>query len=195
MSPDPRCPSWDDLSDWWAGDLPPAERDVLEEHLLACEACAARAARLADLAGGVAALARSGAVTGPTTAGVLARLERDGLRVHRYAIAAGQVVPCSVWPEDEVMAAVLDVRGLAAGEEDRFDLLASVGEDPPVRVDDVPLDRTTGTLVWLSVAARERRRSATRVSFRLIRVAADGESVVGEYGLAHEPWAGPASPR
>lgn len=195
MSADPRCPGWDDLSDWWAGDLAQAERDALEEHLLACEACAVRAARLADLAGGVAALARAGAVAGPTTAAVLARLERDGLRVHRYPIAAGEVVPCSVWPEDEVMAAVLDVRGLAAGEEGRFDLLARVGDEPPVRVDDVPLDRTTGTVVWLSVAARERRRSATRVSFRLIRVAAGGEAVVGEYGLAHEPWTGPASPR
>ncbi|ACG74199.1 conserved hypothetical protein [Anaeromyxobacter sp. K] len=195
MSPGPRCPSWDDLADWWAGDLAPADRDAIEEHLLGCAACAARAERLADLAGGVAALARAGAVPGPTTAAVLDRLERDGLRVHRYPIAAGQVVPCAVWPDDEVMAAVLDVRALAGAEGARFDVLARAGDDPPIRVEDVPLDRTSGTLVWLSVAALERRRSATRVSFRLIRVSAEGEAVVGEYGLAHEPWTGPSSPR
>jgi hypothetical protein len=100
-----------------------------------------------------------------------------------------------VWPEDQVMAVVLDVRALSGEQGSRFDLLARVGDDAAIRAEDVPLDPATGTLTWLSPAAVDRQRAATRVSFQVIRVAAHGESVAGEYALAHEPWRGPASPR
>jgi hypothetical protein len=195
MTAELRCVAWDDVADWWAGDLAPLRADALEEHLLACGACARRAERVAELGREIAALARSGAVAGPATPGLLGRLERDGLRVHRYRIGPGQVVPCSVWPEDEVMAVVLDVRALVAEQGSRFDLLARVGDDPEIRVEDVPLDPASGTLTWVTPAAVERRRPVTRVSFQVIRVAGHGESVAGEYALAHEPWTGPASPR
>jgi hypothetical protein len=149
---------------------------------------------MSGLARQVATLARSGAVAGPATPGLVARLERDGLRVHRYRVGPGEVVPCSVWPEDDVMAAVLDVRDLS-GEQGRFDLLTRFGDEPAIRAEDVPLDRATGTLTWLTPAGPERRRAATRVSFQVLRVAGEGEAVAGEYALAHEPWTGPASPR
>lgn len=194
MSPDPHA-TWDDLADWWAGELEPARADALEEHLLACDGCTARAGRTGDLARGLAALARAGAVAGPVTPAVLDRLERDGLRVHRYALGPGQVVPCSVWPEDEVMAAVLDVRAIAGEAGGRFDLVARAGDGPAIRVEDVPLDPITGTVIWLTAADGERSRPATQVRFRLLRVIGGGEAVAGEYALAHEPWTGPASPR
>jgi hypothetical protein len=190
-----RCATWEDVADWWTGDLAATRVDALEEHLLECHACSRRAERMRDLAHGLAALARSGAVAGPATPGLVGRLERDGVRVHRYRIGPGQVTPCSVWPEDQVMAAVLDVRALLGQEGSRFDLLARTGDEPAIRVEDVPLDLATGTVTWLSPATVERRRPATRVSFRVIRVAGQGESVAGEYALAHEPWTGPASPR
>ncbi len=191
-----RCrSSWDDLTDWWAGDLAPAVADALEDHLLGCEDCSRRAERLRDLAHSIAALARSGLLAGPATPGIVRRLEHDGLRVHRYTIGPGEVVPCSVWPDDQVMAAVLDVRAVLGEAGTRFDLLARAGDEPAIRVDDVPLDRATGTLTWLSAAARERQRPVTRVSFQVLRVSGQRASVAAEYGLAHEPWTGPASPR
>jgi hypothetical protein len=195
MTADLRCATWADVADWWAGDLAPPRADGLEEHLLECEACSRRAERMGELAREIASLARSGAVGGLATPGLLGRLERDGVRVHRYRIGPGQVVPCSVWPEDRVMAVVLDVRALADEQGNRFDLLARIGDDAVMRAEDVPLDRATGTLTWLSPAAIDRRRPATRVSFQVIRVTDGGESVAGEYALAHEPWTGPASPR
>lgn len=195
MTTDLRCVTWDDVTDWWAGDLAPPRAEAVEEHLLECDVCSRRAERIRDLARGVAALARSGAMAGPATSGLVDRLERDGVRVHRYRIGPGQVVPCSVWPEDEVMATVLDVRGVMGERGSRFDLLARFGDEPLIRAEDVPLDAATGTLTWLSHAAAERPRPATRVSFQVVRVAGDGESVVGEYELAHEPWTGPESPR
>lgn len=195
MTADLRCVSWDDVADWWAGDLAPPRAEALEEHLLACDACSRRAERMGDLARGIAALARSGAVTGPATSGLVDRLERDGVRVHRYRIGPGQVVPCSVWPQDEVMATVLDVRGVMGEQVSRFDLLARFGDEAVVRAEDVPLDARTGTLTWLTPAAADRRRPVMRISFQVVRVAGDEESVVGEYALAHEPWTGPASPR
>jgi hypothetical protein len=189
------CATWDDLADWWSGDLADRDAEALEEHLLGCPACSTRAERVSELARGVAALARSGAVAGVATPGLLQRLERDGVRVHRYPIAPGAVVPCSVWPEDEVMAAVLDVRGVVPADGERFDLVARFGAAPALRLEDVPLDRGTGTLTWIVPAAAERQRPATRVSLQLLRVTVDGESVAGEYALAHEPWEGPRSPR
>jgi hypothetical protein len=176
-----------------------AREDLLgpssQEHLLKCDACSRRAERMGHLAREVAALARSGAVAGPGTPGLVARLERDGVRVHRYRIGPGRVVPCSVWPEDHVMATVLDVRALIGEQGNRFDLLARFGDEAVIRAEDVPLDRATGTLTWLTPAAVDRRRPVTLVSFQVIRVAGDGESVAGEYALAHETWTGPASPR
>ncbi|BDG05702.1 zf-HC2 domain-containing protein [Anaeromyxobacter oryzae] len=195
MTTDLRCVTWDDLADWWAGDLAPSRADALEEHLLDCDACSRRAERVGDLARAVAALARSGAVAGPATSGLVSRLERDGVRVHRYRIGPGQVVPCSAWPEDQVMAAVLDVSALIGEPGSRFDLLARFGDEPVLRAEDVPLDRTTGTLTWLTPAAVERSRPVTQVSFQVVRVSGHGESIAGEYALAHEPWTGPASPR
>ena len=195
MTADLRCVTWDEAADWWAGDLAPPRADVVEEHLLECDVCSRRAGLMSDLARGIAALARSGAVAGPATPGLVARLERDGLRVHRYRIGPGQVIPCSVWPEDQVMAVVLDVPAPSGEPAKRLDLVARVGDDPVIRAEDVPLDRATGTLTWLSPAAVDRRRPATRVSFQVIRVAAHGESIAGEFALAHEPWSGPASPR
>jgi hypothetical protein len=189
------CATWDELADWWAGELEPSQSERLEEHLLACGPCARRGERVGDLVGGIEAVARSGSVRGVTTPALLSRLERDGVRVHRYRIAPGQVVPCSVWPEDEVMATVLDVRALAGEDAQRFDLLTVMGGEPAFREADVPLDRATGTLTWLTAASAERQRPATRVSFQVIRVAGHDESVAAEYALAHEPWTGPASPR
>lgn len=195
MTADPRCATWDELADWWAGDLAAPRADALEEHLLACDACSRRAERTGALAREVAALARGGAVAGAATPGLLGRLERDGWRVHRYRIGPGQVVPCSVWPEDQIMAVVLDVRALGGAPADRVDLVARIGDEPAIRAEDVPLDPATGTLTWLSPAAVDRQRPATRVSFQVLRVAGEAESVAGEYALAHEPWSGPASPR
>jgi hypothetical protein len=190
-----RCATWDDLADWWAGELAPSRADELEEHLLACDGCASRAERTGDLARALAAAARSGAIAGVATPAVVSRLERDGVRVHRYRIGPGQVVPCSVWPDDQVMAAVLDLRAVAGEDGSRLDLLARFGDEPALRTADVPLDRASGTLTWLATAAVERQRPATRVSFQVLRVRGQDESVAAEYTLAHEPWSGPASPR
>jgi hypothetical protein len=195
MAGSSRCATWDELADWWAGELEPSRSEGLEEHLLACEPCARRGERVGDLVRGIEAVARSGAVGGVATPGLLSRLERDGVRVHRYRIAPGQIVPCSVWPEDDVMAVVLDVRALAGEGAHRFDLLTVLGGEPATRAADVPLDRATGTLTWLTPASAERQRPAMRVSFQVVRVAGPDESVASEYGLAHEPWTGPASPR
>lgn len=191
---DPRCATWDDVADWWAGDLDPSREEALEEHLLACGACALRAERMRALARGVAALMRGGAVPGAATPGLVRRLERDGVRVHRYRIRPGEVVPCSVWPDDDVLATVLDVP--ATGDpEPRFDLVARFGDEPALRVEDVPVDRASGTLTWLTPAAAERPRPATRIAFQVLRVHGRAEAVAAEYALAHEPWSGPSSPR
>jgi len=41
--------AWGTLVDYWAGDLPPAEADRVEEHLFGCAGCAEVAARVASV--------------------------------------------------------------------------------------------------------------------------------------------------
>ena len=191
-----RCASWDDLADWWVGDLAPSRADGLEEHLLACETCARRAERTVELARALGEAVRSGAVGVISTPALLDKLERDGVRVRRYRIAPGQVVPCSVWPEDEVMATVLDVSAALAVEgTSRLDLVARFGGEAPFRQEDVPIDHASGTLTWLTPASSGRNLPSTRISLQVVRVTGRDEVIAGEYALAHEPWTGPASPR
>ena len=52
------------LIDYWTGDLPAADASSIEEHMFSCADCSARLDVVASVAGGVAALARQGRISG-----------------------------------------------------------------------------------------------------------------------------------
>ena len=48
--------------DYWLGDLPSADDDAVEQHLMTCDACGDRLRGVIALADGLRALARSGSL-------------------------------------------------------------------------------------------------------------------------------------
>ena len=83
---------FDEVVDYWAGDLTQAEVDRIEEHVFACADCARELAAAEALAAGVAAVVREGRVNTVVTDGMLNRLAADGVRIRMYTLDGSGVV-------------------------------------------------------------------------------------------------------
>jgi len=165
--------------DYWSGGLPAAESEAVEEHVFSCAACAARLEAVASIAIGITALARQGRVSGIITRATLNQLQRDGVRVRVYAVAPGDVVPCAVFPDDDLV--VTSIRGDFAGTDA---ITLSVTGSTPMSglvLDDVPVSVAEGELLWATPGSLIRQMPTSRVT---LTVTAGGRRV-GEYVLDH----------
>jgi putative zinc finger protein len=180
------------LVDHWAGELAPADEAVVEEHLMACGACAERAASLGRLAAATRQLIARGRVPLVLTPALLARLERDGVRIRRHVVEAGGQTRCTAGPDDDLIAVTLRAP-LRAGE--RVDLVyleAPAGLDLGARWTDVPVDVARGEVVFVEPGDAIRPLPAGRARLSLLGVGPAGERTIGEFTLLHTPWAGAA---
>ncbi len=180
------------LVDHWAGELAPADEAAVEEHLIACGACAERAAWLGRLAAATRELIARGRVPLVLTPALLARLERDGVRIRRHVVEAGGQTRCTAGPDDDLIAVTLRAP-LRAGE--RVDLVyleAPAGLDLGARWTDVPVDVARGEVVFVESGAAIRPLPAGRARLGLLGVGPAGERTIGEFTLLHTPWAGAA---
>ena len=180
------------LVDHWAGELAPVDEAAVEEHLMACGACAERAASLGRLAAATRELIARGRVPLVLTSALLARLERDGVRIRRHVVEAGGQTRCTAGPEDDLIAVTLRAP-LRAGE--RVDLVyleAPAGLDRDARWTDVPIDVARGEVVFVEPGAAIRPLPAGRARLGLLGVGPAGERTIGEFTLLHTPWAGAA---
>jgi len=180
------------LVDHWAGELAPADEAAVEEHLMACGACAERAASLGRLAAATRELIARGRVPLVLTPALLARLERDGMRIRRHVVEAGGQTRCTAGPDDDLIAVTLRVP-LRAGE--RVDLVyleAPAGLDLGARWTDVPVDVARGEVVFAEPGDAIRLLPAGRARLCLLGVGPAGERTIGEFTLLHTPWAGAA---
>ena len=103
---DPRCATpvpFSDIVDYWAGDLSVADVDRIEEHVFTCAECARQLAEGAALARCIAAVVREGHFHSLVTDALLNRLAMDGVRMRTYVLDPGDVVPCSVWADDDLV--------------------------------------------------------------------------------------------
>ena len=95
---DARCPApigFDQIVDYWAGDLAAAEEARIEEHVFACDSCARELAAAEALAAGIAAVVREGRLNTVITDGILNRLAADGVRVRMFTLEHSGIVPCA----------------------------------------------------------------------------------------------------
>ena len=169
------------LIDYWTGDLPAADGAGLEEHLFSCASCTARLEEVASVAGGVAALARQGRISGIISRALLNRLQRDGVRVRQFTLDPGETVPCAAFPGDDVV--VTSLRANLAGVRAVSLRVTGPGDTLFGALDDVPVsDAATGVL-WATPAAFV--RSMPSQQLRLTLRAAGGDAVLGEYILEH----------
>ena len=165
--------------DYWSGGLATAQADAVEEHIFSCAGCAARVEAVASLAIGITALARQGRVSGIITRATLNQLQHDGVRVRLYAVAPGDVVPCAVFPDDDLV--VTSIRGDFAGVEG---VTVSITGSTPLSglvLDDVPVSAVEGELLWATPGSLIRQMPTSRVKLTVTA----GERQIGDYVLDH----------
>jgi hypothetical protein len=167
------------LIDYWAGDLPADDGAALEEHLFSCADCSARLESVASLAGGVAALARQGRISGIISRALLNRLQRDGVRVRQFTLDPGETVPCAAFPGDDVVVTSLNanlggVRAVSLRVTGPGDVLFGA-------IDDIPVAPTATGVLWATPGAFV--RSMPSQQLRLTLRSAD--ALLGEYILEH----------
>ena len=182
----PRCqaPISDEaLLDYWARDPADSdETDRVEEHLFACGECSARLHRLAAFGPGLATLVRQGRVSGIVSRALLNRMQRDGIHVRMYSLVPGETVPCAVFPGDDLVVAALraDFSGVDA-------VTLSVtwpGDSPRGTIDDVPVCRPDGEVLWATPAAVVRQMPSMRLQLTLASAGAT-RAELGRYVLDH----------
>jgi len=183
MTPGCDAPIRDEtLLAYWCRDLAAADAELVEEHLFACPECAGSLERLSTLASGVAALARSGRISGVISRALLNRLQRQGLNVRIYTLAPGEAVPCAAFPGDDLLVAALraDLTGVDAivltVDASAAGLAGGVSE-APVRAQDHEVR-------WATPGAVVRQMPSTRLHLTLSAAGGD-RRVLGEYVLDH----------
>lgn len=171
----------DRLIDYWAGDLPAADGDALEEHLFACVECSVRLEAIASVTGGLAALARQGRISGIISRAMLNKLQRDGVRVRQFTLDPGETVPCAAYPGDDVVVTWLNAN--LAGV--RSVSLRVTGPDDRVFgvLDDVAVPAAATSVLWATPGAFVRSMPSTQLHLTLR--SADGDAFLGEYVLEH----------
>ena len=174
------------LVDYWAGDALTADAEDVEEHTFACEMCSRRLAAIANLAQGVARVAAiRGGIGMVVTQALLDRLTADGLRMRHYRVRPGETVLCTVGPDDD-----LSVTYLSADLRDvqRVDVVLYAQGKEWARMDDAPIDRVTGQVIYTTGGNLARTFPAMTVRVELRAPEKDGNArVLGEYTFEHTP--------
>src|SRR4051812_4106580 len=169
------------MVDYWAGGLPVQHAEALEEHAFSCADCAARLEAVAAIAEGIASLARQGRFSGIISRGTLNRLQRDGVRVRLYSLSPGDVVPCAVFADDDLV--VTSLRGNFVGAD--AVTISVIGSAPlsDVLLEDIPV-ATEGELLWAAPGSLIRQMPTSRVTL-VVTVGRASGPTTSEYVLDH----------
>jgi hypothetical protein len=171
------------IIDYWAGELSAADEDRVEAHVFECAACAAALAEGEALANALRAVIRSGSFHALVSDAVLNRLARDGARLRTYVLTPGEVVPCAVWSDDDVV--VTRLRGDFSGLETVSVVATLASGEELSRSDDIAVRSGQHELIDAISADWLRRMPATTVRLRVTGVRNGEEQLVGSYTLAH----------
>lgn len=176
------------LADYWLAELPPAEQEAVELHLLQCDECSGRLQEISALADGIRDLARRGSLRLVVSEGFLERMIREGLHVREYAPPAGGGVACTVTPSDNLLMSrfAADLTGAR-----RVDLaFCDAGGMELSRMRDIPVDAVHREVLVNQPIDQIRKLPATTLIARLLAVDETGERLLGEYAFHHTPTPG-----
>lgn len=169
------------LLDYWIGDLPPAQQEAVDLHLLACDACGAQVDEIAALAAGVRSAFDEGRVHAFVPPAFIDRLGERGVRVRRYRIPRNGSVNCTVTPDDDLLATTLEVplEGVT-----RLDAVSDVeGTSQVVR--DIPFDASQGVVVMVPPTAMVRGLPSHVMRVKLLSIEDGRERELGTYTFNH----------
>ena len=172
-----------EVIEYWAGELDAAAATRVEDHVFTCAGCAAMLAEGEVLARSVRLAVRSGTFHAAVSDAVLNRLARDGARMRTFVVSPGDVVPCAVWEDDDVI--VTRLRGDFSGV-DAASVVATLANGQELsRSDAVPIRPGQQELIEATAAALIRQLPAITVVFRVTASRGGREEVIGDYTLEH----------
>jgi hypothetical protein len=168
------------------GELGDQEAAEVEEHVLGCGTCASTLERLLRIGAAAREIVRSGKVALPVTASLVEQLTSAGLVSRSYHLAPGRIVPCT--------AGAVDIYALTTLEADlngieRIDIVRTA-PGSSVRMRDVPFDRASGLVRFVSRSDFLRTLPTTRLRLEVLAVDEAGERKLGEYFLDHTAFVG-----
>jgi hypothetical protein len=168
------------------GDADAAEAEEVEEHVLACGACAATFERLVRIGDAARELVRKGGFAFPVTASLAERLRAEGLVSRSYRLAAEAIVPCSVSATDIYAMTTLeaDLRGVTNAT-----LVVTTPGRHVLRMTDIPFDAARGTVSYVVQSSVLRTFPSGRVTLELFATEPE-ERPLGRYFLDHTAFSG-----
>ena len=172
------------LMDYWLAALPPASEDVVEQHLMTCDACGDRLREAIALADGLRALARSGSLQVVISDRFVEHAAETGLRVREYSPARGGGIACTVAADDDMLVARLAVDLTTAS---RIDLswCDSRGAEQQ-RLSDIPVRADAGSVICQQSITWAKASPTITMVARLLAVDETGdERLLGEYTFHH----------
>ena len=172
------------LMEYWLVALGPDEEDVVETHLMTCDACGDRLREAIILADGLRALARSGLLQVVVPDQFVAHAVETDLRMRQYAPPRGESVQCTVSAEDDLLVARLAVDLTTAR---RVDLSWC---DPRgvehQRLADIPIRADEGSVICQQSITWAKASPTSTMIARLLAVDDSGaERLLGEYTFHH----------
>lgn len=175
--------SFDELVDYWFGELAAHEEERVEEHLLGCAACSGRLGGLATLGAGIRSAFRNGTVGAVISPALLDDMKREGLRLREYPVGPGGSVNCTIGASDDAVVSRLLVNTAGASRID-LELLSELGTS---RLTDIPFEASADEVLFCPPAARLKQAPAFVQRIRLIAVDESGERAIGDYTFVHTP--------
>lgn len=181
-----RCPAplgFDEVVEYWAGDLTRAEEDRIEEHVFSCADCARELAVAETLAAGIAAVVREGRLNTVVTDTILNRLAADGVRIRTFTLEGPGIVPCAVWAGDDLVVSRLraDFEGV-----DAVTIVTRQASGEEIsRLADIEILPGQHEILNAFSAARLRELPATHVHVSVTAPIAGGIRTIAEYTLEH----------
>lgn len=174
----------DVLTDYWLGTLAEAAEERVENHLLACDECGGRLRTLHELAEGIRAAARGGALRMVVSDSILDRATKEGLRVREYAPPPGGAVHCTVTAEDDLLVARLAADVAGAHRVD-LSLCDETGTER-LRMEDIPIAAGGEAILLQESVPFARALGSTTMTVRMVsRDEEGGERVLGEFTFHH----------
>ena len=171
------------LLDYWLGDLEPGSAEAVEAHLFECAECAQNLADIAALGTAIADAVRGSRIQSVITHGLLNTLSRDGLRIRTYTPEAGRMMPCAVWPEDDLI--VTQLKGDFTGYDELTLVLQAEERGELNREADIPLVSGGHEIITALSAAGLRQLPSMRLRIIVSGKRGGRDQVVAEYGLEH----------
>jgi hypothetical protein len=173
------------LIGYWAGDAS-AEAEQIEDHVFACETCSRKLIALADLARGVARVAAiRGGIAMVTTQAIIDRLAADGLRMRHYRLRPGETVRCTVSADDDLSVTYLSAD---LGAVERVNVVLYAHGKEWGRIDDAPIDRARGQVIYTTGGDLARTFPAMTVRVELVAATrADNTRLLAAYTFEHTP--------